>query len=300
MKISLKQYLREARERKVAIGHFNISDLAALKAIFEAALQVSSALGGAAFQGKLPVIIGVSEGEREFIGVRQAAALIRSLREEYDYPIFINADHTYSLSAVEKAAAAGFDMIIFDGARLTLDENTKQTREAVKIVRSINSGILVEGEIGYIGSSSKVLDKMPEGVEISESALPAASLVKKFVEETGIDLVAPAVGNLHGMFRDAPNPSLKINLIGEIASSVRAPLVLHGGSGISNNDFIEAIKAGMSIIHINTELRVAWRKGIEGGLSQNPNETTPYKILPTAVAAVKEVVMEHLRLFNGL
>lgn len=289
MSKTLKQCLLEAQDKKIAIGHFNISDLAALRAIFEVARELD-----------VPVIIGVSEGERAFIGVRQAAALVKSLRDEYDYPIFINADHTYSLGGIKLAAEAGFDMVIFDGAKLSNEENTRGTKEAVKISKSINPDILVEAEIGYIGSSSKLLDAIPEGALVDEAALPTADTAKKFVVETGIDLLAPAVGNIHGMLKNMPDPKLNIGRIKEIADVSGVPLVLHGGSGNSDEDFVEAIKAGIRIIHINTEIRVAWRKGLEGGLRANPGEIAPYKILLPALESVKEVVKKRLKLFSSL
>src|SRR5271167_2943290 len=143
---NLKEVLQDASDRKVAVGHFNISELAALKGIFAAAQELN-----------LPVLIGVSEGEREFIGVRQSVALVKNLREQYDFPIFLNADHTHSLDKAKEAAEAGFDEIIFDASKLPFEENIKQTIEAVKLIRSINPNIMIEGEIGYIGSSSEVI-----------------------------------------------------------------------------------------------------------------------------------------------
>lgn len=289
MSKSLREYLKAASEKKVAIGHFNISDIAALWAIFDSAKELD-----------LPIIIGVSEGEREFIGVRQVAALVKSLREEFDYPIFLNADHTYTLHGVKKAAEAGFDMVIFDGAKLSLSENTAQTKAAAEIARSVNPNILIEAEIGYIGTSSKLLDVLPEGALTDESALPSAEMAKKFVSDTRIDLLAPAVGNIHGMLKNAPNPRLKINRIKEISEASGVPLVLHGGSGIMDNDFTDAIEAGIRIIHINTEIRVAWRKGVEEVLRANADEVTPYKILSGAKKEVGKVVTNRLKLFNKL
>src|SRR3990167_6057541 len=117
---NLLEIIKDTESKKVAIGHFNISDLAGLKGIFEAARELG-----------LPIIIGASEGERDFIGVKQCAALIKSLRETYDYPIYLNADHTHSLEKVKEAVEAGFDAIIFDGSKLPFEENIKQTKEAV-------------------------------------------------------------------------------------------------------------------------------------------------------------------------
>lgn len=284
---TLREIISEADKNKTAIGHFNISDITALKAIFNAAKGLD-----------LPVIIGVSEGEREFVGVRQAAALVRSFREEYDYPVFLNADHTYSLEKIKEAAAAGFDAVIFDGAKLPFGENLKKTREAVEYARSINPQIIVEGELGYIGSSSKILEDVPEGASVNEKDLTTAEQALEFVRETKVDLFAPAVGNIHGMFRNIPNPRLNINRIKEIRGAVDVPLVLHGGSGITDDDFSAAVKAGIAVIHINTELRLAWRNGVERALAENRNEVSPYKILPAAEHEIYEVVSRRLKLFN--
>jgi fructose-bisphosphate aldolase, class II len=108
-------------------------------------------------------MVGVSEGERDFVSVRQAAALVRSVREEYGQPIFLNADHTHSIAKAEEAAKAGFDEIIFDGSGLPFEENIAQTRRAVEAIKSINQAILVEGEIGWIGASSEISRELLKG-----------------------------------------------------------------------------------------------------------------------------------------
>lgn len=273
----------------MAIGHFNIAEFTALKAIFEAAKEL----------GK-PVIIGTSEGEAGFLGRKQAVALIKSLREEYQFPIFLNSDHTHNFGEVKKAVAAGYDAILFDGGKLPFQENIRQTRKVVKYVKSKNPKILIEGELGYIGSSSKILKKIPEGAAIKAGDLTTPEEAKKFVKATGVDLLAPAVGNIHGMFAKASNPSLNIRRIQEIKKAVKIPLVLHGGSGLKDTDFKKAIKAGINIVHISTELRFAWRKGLDKGLKGNPNEIAPYKIFPEAVKAVKTKVYNRMKLFNNL
>jgi len=286
---TLKECLEEARDKKVAIGHFNISDITALHAIFEVARELN-----------LPVIIGVSEGEREFIGVSQVASLVRNLREKYDYPIFLNADHTYTVSGIKDAAEAGFDMVIFDGAKLSFEDNVAQTKAAVEMAKSINPNILTEAEIGYIGTSSKLLDEIPAGALVDEKSFPTAEIAKDFISKTGVDLLAPAVGNIHGMLRNAKEPALNIKRISEISSETGLPLVLHGGSGTSDEDFVSAIDAGMRIIHINTEIRVAWRRGVELALQSDANEVTPYKILQVAKSEIKKVIKSRLKLFNKI
>lgn len=278
----LREYIDEAREKGAAVGHFNISNLEALRGIFNAAKEKN-----------LPIIIGVSEGERDFIGVKQVVALVKSLRDEHQYPIFLNADHTYSFERVKEAVDAGFDSVIFDGAKLSLEENIKITKQCVEYAHMKNPDILVEGELGYIGTSSKVLDAVPEGVTMTDS-----EDAKKFVVATGVDMLAPAVGNIHGMLKGGVDPALNIELIKKISTAVGIPLVLHGASGNSKADIKAAIASGVSVVHINTEIRVAYRDAIRDFLRDNPNEVAPYKFLKPGVDAVQKVVSEKLQFFN--
>jgi fructose-bisphosphate aldolase, class II len=286
--LNLRDVLADADRRRVAVGHFNVSDLAALKGVVAAAAAL-----------RLPVLVGVSEGERDFVGVREIAALIRTIRAEHPYPIFLNADHTHSLSRAEEAARAGFDEIIFDGSALPFDENVRETKRAVEAIRAIDSSIVIEGEIGYIGTSSAVLTEVPKGMGDLTTPVEA----REFVRATGIDVLAPAVGNMHGMLasmvRGDARKRLDIERIKAIKDETGVLMTLHGGSGTDDEDFRRAIKAGMTIVHINTELRLAWRRSIESALAQHPDEVAPYKILPDAVKAVQEVVTGRLRLFSS-
>jgi ketose-bisphosphate aldolase len=285
--LDMRRTLEQAQERGVAVAHFNVADLVMLKAIAASARELN-----------IPVIVGVSEGERDFIGVRQIAALVRSIREEFDFPIFLNADHTHSLAKAVEAAKAGFDSVAFDGSALPLEENAVKTREAAEALRSINPGIIVEGEIGDIGTGSEVHDKAPDLTK-SKSTPDEA---RQFVEATKVDVLAAAVGNMHGMFRNADKgfaqPHLDIDLIGKIKAASRVFLTLHGGSGTGDSELSGAIAAGMSIVHINTELRMAWRAGLEAGLAKLPGDVVPYRVLPFAVDAVKQVALQRMRLFN--
>jgi fructose-bisphosphate aldolase class II len=284
---TLPEYIDDAWKNKVAIGHFNISNLEGLWGAFHAAQKLN-----------LPVIIGVSEGEREFIGVPQAVALIKSIRQEFNYPIFLNADHTYSFEKVKEAVDAGFDSIIIDGAKLPFEENVKLTKQCVDYARKTNPHILIEGELGYIGQSSKVLDKLPEGVVTSGLGLTTPEQAKEFVEKTGVDLFAPAVGNVHGMMRVGHDPRLDIPRIKAIREAANVPLVLHGGSGTVDEDFVAAIQVGINIVHISTELRVAYRNALEASLKNNPDEVAPYKILKDSVSAIEKAASVRLTLFN--
>jgi fructose-bisphosphate aldolase class II len=285
---TLRNVLEKAQTDGVAIGHFNVADLVLLKAVFTAARELA-----------VPVIVGASGGERAFMGVRQIAALVRSLREEFNYPLFLNADHTHSLPDALEAAKAGFDSIVFDLSALPFEQNIRQTREGVQALKAVNPAILVEGEIGDIGTGSEIHETAPDlskGLTTPEDA-------KRFVESTGVDILAPAVGNMHGMLKSMvkgeTRKRLDIARITAIKSATHSLLTLHGGSGTDDEDFQKAIRAGINIIHINTELRVAWRRGLEDALEKHPDEVIPYKILTSAVESVQQVARQRLKLFGG-
>jgi fructose-bisphosphate aldolase class II len=280
----LKTYIQDALKEHIAIGHFNISNIEGFWAVVSAAKEL-----------KLPVIIGVSEGERDFIGVREIASVVKSYRESTGQAVFLNADHTYSFDRVKEAVDAGFDSVIFDGTELSFEENIKITKQCVDYARSVNNDILVEAEIGFIGKSSKILDEIPEGA----GRLTLVEEAKEFIEQTGVDLLAPAVGNIHGMVKGG-EPALNIVRIKEISDVSGAPLVLHGASGNSDSDIKQAIDSGISIIHINTELRVAYKHGLMQSLQDNPDEISPYKYLKGARNAMQKVVEEKLKLFNKI
>ena len=286
---TLRDALRQAEQRGAAIGHFNVSDLVLLKGVFTAAQEL-----------KVPVIVGASEGERSFMGVRQIAALVKSLRDEFDYPIFLNADHTHSLAGAEEVARAGFDSVVFDRSALPRKENVQQTREAVTALKAIHPSILVEGEIGDIGTGSEIHDEVPD----LSKGLTDPEEAKRYLAASNIDILSPAVGNMHGMVQSMVQGKTKKRLdlarIAKIKSATGALLTLHGASGTDDDDMRKAIEAGINIIHINTELRIAWRQGLDASLAKQPQEVVPYKILPAAIDAIKQVAASRLKLFNNL
>jgi ketose-bisphosphate aldolase len=283
----LREVLEQAQKNKVAVGHFNIGDDNILMGVFAAAREL-----------RVPVMVGVSEGERAFLGVRQVAALVKSLRDEFDVPIFLNADHTHSLAKAVDAANAGFDSIVFDLSALPFDENVRQTRDAVQKLKAINPDILVEGEIGDIGSGSEIHATAPDLTKFRTTPDEA----KKFIAATGIDILAPAVGNMHGlvqsMVEGKTKKHLDIERIAAIKKETGSLLTLHGGSGTDDDDFRRAIQAGINVVHINTELRLVWRNSLDASVVLHPAEVVPYKILPPVVEAIKQVALSRLRLFN--
>lgn len=291
---TLREHVSEAMDKKVAIGHFNISNIEGFWAVARAAKELGASVGY-----EIPVIIGVSEGERSFVGIDQAKALVESL-QKLGQPIFLNADHTYSYDKVREVVDARYDAVIYDGTEATFEDNAAATKKCVEYARSVNPDMLVEGELGFIGKSSKVLSEIPAGVKISEEFLTKPDEAKNFVDATGIDMLAPAVGNIHGMLSGGKDPALNIGRIKEIADAVKIPLVLHGGSGNSAEDFVAAIDAGVAIIHVNTEIRVAYRKALMRSLEENRDEVAPYKIMKPSVLAMQAVITEKLKIFNKL
>jgi len=286
--VTLREAIELSDKKGIAIGHFNFSNLETLHAIFQAAKEFEA-----------PIIAGLSEGERKFVGVSEAAALVHKIREEHNFPIFLNADHSYSFESVKEAVDAGFDSVIFDGAKLPLEENIEMTSKCVQYVKNCGRDVIVEGELGYIGTSSTLLEKIPEGVKIDSESLTKVEDAKKFVLQSGVDLFAPAVGNIHGMLAHEKEPDLDIERIKKIRQAVKIPLVLHGASGNSDDDLRQAIEAGVRIVHINTELRLEWKKDLAKALEEHDKEVAPYKILEPVVEELRDFIKSKLKIFNN-
>jgi fructose-bisphosphate aldolase class II len=285
---TLRNVLTGLEREGSALGHINVADLVLVKAVIEAAAET-----------RLPVLVGASEGEREFFGTRQLAALVKSLREENGQPVFLNADHTHSLEKALEAANAGFDSVGNDFSALPFDQNVARTKEAVQAIKAVNPAILAEGEIGDIGTGSEIKDTVMGDLK----KLTTPEEARQFVEATGIDILAPAVGNMHGMLKSMVQGNekkhLDIERIALVKQAAGVYLTLHGGSGTEDEHFRKAIAAGINIVHINTELRVAWRRSLGESLARTPNEVVPYRILRPVVESVKQVVNSRLRLFRG-
>lgn len=293
--LSLKEILNQAREEKWAVPHFNISDAVTLVGILEAAKELQS-----------PVMIGTSEGERRFIGAKQAVAMIKEYREEYKIPIFLNADHHKSVSVAQEAIDAGYDSIHIDLSVAKLEENIAGTKEIVVYAKSRNSKletgnlnfeISVEGEVGYLVTESSKIYK--EVIEIPPESLTKPEEAEGFVKETGVDRFAPAVGNLHGISANVKKLDIaRIESIREAIGDVA--MVLHGGSGTPDAQIKEAIRAGINNIHINTELRVVYAEALRKFLTGNPEETTPYKFFKPVIESIKQKTAEKLTLFGSV
>ncbi len=279
----LREVIQEYKAKGKAIAHFNFSDSNQLKAIIDASRETN-----------LPIIAGLSEGERDYFPFMQARALVEMYQKQ-GTEIYLNADHTYSSEKVQRAIAAGVDSVVVDGANLPTEDNILLLNSCVRFARAAGRDVVVEGELGYIGQASKQLDSLPEGV--TEANLTTPEDAKAYVEATGVDCFAPAVGNIHGMLKSAAEPRLHPDRVKAIADATGIPLVLHGASGNTEEDIMACIKAGIAIVHINTELRVLYRDTLRATLQGE--ETTPYKFLTPAVTAMKDYIVKKQRLFAG-
>jgi fructose-bisphosphate aldolase class II len=287
MPSTLLETLKAADQSRTAIGHFNVSDSVTLQAVASAARETG-----------LPVIVGLSEGERKFFGTREAAAMVSAIRDSYGQTIFVNADHTHSLESAIAAVKAGFDSVVFDRSALPFGENIRETKQAVETLKSIRPALVVEGEIGDIGTGSQIHDKAPD-----QLVLTTPEEARQFVEETSVDVLSPAVGNMHGMLtsmlQGATQKRLNVPRIRELKEATRVFMTLHGGSGTNDADLQEAIESGMTVIHVNTELRVAWRQALDNALARDHVEVVPYKLLAEPFRAVQTVVRQRLQLFHS-
>jgi len=281
----LKHYLQKARNGRWALPQFNFSDFTQLKAIIEVAQKMKS-----------PIILGTSEGESNFFGLEEAVVLRDFFRKKTKVPIFLNFDHGTSFELLEKAIRAGYDMVHFDGSELSLEKNILLTRKIIKLAR--RKRILVEGEVGRIGKKSSIVHQ--EKVIINEEDLTKPSEALIFSRETRVDLLAISIGNYHGI-EEGSLPYLRLNILKKIKQLLgeKSFLVLHGGSGIREEDIKEAIKWGINKININTELRLAFTGTLREVLKEDSQEIRPYKFFPLAQDSVKKIVASKINLFKS-
>jgi len=276
MPAKILNLFKKAQRGRWAIGQFNFSNLETLKAIVQAAEKLKS-----------PTIVGTSEGESKFVGLEQAAALVKSYREKTKLPIILNLDHGRSFDYIKKAIDAGYDAVHFDGSGLSLEKNIQETKKVVNYARK--HGVLVEGEAGVIGDVGKQKGVLTE---------PKDAL--RFVKETKVDSLAVAIGNLHGIEASGINPKLNLKRLKEIKEKIgNIPLVLHGGSGTPEADIKKAIKSGIVKININTELSMAYTNTLKKSFQEKPTEIVSYKYMPLVVEAVQKIVEEKIRLFGS-
>ncbi len=288
---TLRQIIEENLEAGTAVGHFNIPNLEVAQAIVDAAVAQN-----------VPVVLGLSEGERKYIGLNQVVSWVKSVNQDLqnnnlNTQVFLNADHTYSFELVKEAVESGFDMVIYDNAKGDVEENIKVARECREFIDNYNKengkDVLFEAEIGYIGSGSEVRTELPSGIQKT-----SVETVTHFVQEVRPDLLAPAVGNVHGMLKDVPEPNLDEKLCGEICTATKVPLVLHGASGNTREDIQACIKNGVAMVHVSTEIRVVYKNALKEAVNSG-EDLAAYKYLKPVREAVQKLIEEKIKIFNN-
>jgi len=279
--------MERARVEKWAFGAFNLDNQETLKAIVQAAVNK-----------KAPVLVEVSQGEVESLGIQNVRDMVDNYKEEFGVEMYINLDHSPSVEAAIEGIEAGFEFIHIDVSQANHNATEEQiitaTRTVVAYARL--TGALVESEPHYFGGSSNLHTEAINYAEIKKTfSTPAGS--KAFIDATGIDTYAAAIGNLHGKY---PVPKkLDIELLKEIREAIDCNISLHGGSGTPGHYFRQAVAAGVTKININSDMRVAYRNTLVQVLNENPNEFAVIKLMDRVVSAVQAVVESKLDDFNS-
>jgi fructose-bisphosphate aldolase class II len=278
--VTTKKLYEKAKAGGYAIGAFNVSTLEAIKGILDAAAMLNS-----------PVVIETSEKEMKFLDSSLVADVVRSLATDLSIPVGIHLDHGQSLESVKEAIDAGYTSVHIDASALSYEANLKITKEVVEYAHK--QGITVEGELGHVGGASEI---HTEKSKMEKSTYTDPIQAEEYVRETGVDVLASSIGNIHGVYANEPQLDFDIlTKLGEIG----VPLSLHGGSGIPENQIKKAINLGITKVNVNTELRQAYTESLRDELAENPAEIVPYKYLPKEIEAVKEVVLEKIKMFGS-
>ncbi len=282
--MTAKDWLQKAKEEKFAIGAFNVGNLEGFKAIAQAAANKKS-----------PVIIESSPGETDWMGAENVVDLAKNYSEEFGVPILVNLDHSLTLEDCQKGIDAGYALIHFDGSKLPLEENIEIAKKVVELAHA--KGLTAEGELDHIGGSSEVHQESATE-EAAKIPMTEPENAKRFVEETGIDIFAAFIGNVHGLYAGS-SKNLDIERLKRIAEATGCFLSLHGSSGIPEDQVREAIQNGIVKVNLNTEMRQAFKDSFEQVLKDNPEEYAMYKAEGPVVEAIQKLVEHKIDLFGS-
>lgn len=285
--LKARELMKRSREEHFAVGAFNVDNQETLIAICRAAQKLQS-----------PVLVEVSQGEVDFIGLSNMRCLVDNYKKEFGIEIYINLDHSPSVDAAKKGIDAGFEFIHIDLSQAKKDATDEEIIDATKQVVEYakKTGALVESEPHYFGGSSNVHSEEINYDEIKKTfSTPEGS--RNFVDTTGIDTFAAAIGNLHGKY---PVPKkLDLELLKLIRGAIDCNISLHGGSGTPLHYFEEAAKIGVSKVNINSDLRFAYRTTLEEVLRDNPKEFAVTKLITPVIDAIQAVVEEKIQAFGS-
>lgn len=280
MLVHIKTLVKNAQKGGYAIGAFNVTNLESILAVAQAAVKANS-----------PAIIQVSEAAIKYMGLKPITHMVSTVAKNVavDVPIALHLDHGSSFDSVFECINAGFSSVHIDASSLPLDENINLTKQVIRVAHAKH--VWVQGEVGAIaGSHGDITSKL--------ESIPLAKLeeVVKFAKETGVDTIAAAVGTAHGIH---VNESIVFKLLKAIKEQVKIPFVLHGASGVDDAKIKRAIKEGVSIINIGTDLKVAFCRTLMKECLNNKKETDPRTLLKPTIGAMEEVVVAKMELFGS-
>jgi fructose-bisphosphate aldolase class II len=282
-----RETMERARKHKFALGAFNLDNQETLRAVAQAAKNK-----------KAPVLVEVSQGEVDALGLENVRDMVDNYKAILGIEIYINLDHSPTVEAAKAGIEAGFEFIHIDISQANHDATDEEiiaaTREVVEAAKL--TGALVESEPHYFGGSSNVHTEKIDFQEIKKT-FSTPDGARSFVEATGIDTYAAAIGNLHGKY---PVPKkLDLELLQRVRDAIDCNISLHGGSGTPGHYFVDAVKIGVTKVNINSDMRYAYRKTLEKALADDPTEYAVVKLMPQVISAVQEVVESKIDSFNS-
>lgn len=275
MLVNLNEVLKKAQKGKYAVGLFNTTDTDMLQAVIAAAEESNS-----------PVILGTAEVLLPYGELKLIAPSVIAAAKRASVPVVVHYDHGLTFERCLEALQLGFSSVMFDGSAKAYGQNIEETKEIVKIAHAF--GASVEGEIGHVGEAA-------QGDESLENMYTTVAEAKEYLENTGVDALAVAIGSAHGVYKK--KPKLNVERLKEIADAVSVPLVLHGGSGLSDDDFKNTIREGIAKVNIFTDLCLAGERAMKDGAEKKLGylETRNLK-----VEYIKEAVKHKMSLFGSV
>ena len=275
MLVNLNEVLKKAQKEKYAVGLFNTTDTDMLQAVIEAAEESNS-----------PVILGTAEVLLPYGELKLIAPSVIAAAKRASVPVVVHYDHGLTFERCLEALQLGFSSVMFDGSAKAYGQNIEETKEIVKIAHAF--GASVEGEIGHVGEAA-------QGDESLENMYTTVAEAKEYIENTGVDALAVAIGSAHGVYKK--KPKLNVERLKEIADAVSVPLVLHGGSGLSDDDFKNTIREGIAKVNIFTDLCLAGERAMKDSAEKKLGylETRNLK-----VEYIKEAVKHKMSLFGSV
>jgi fructose-bisphosphate aldolase class II len=276
-----KVMIKQAWENGYAIGAFTAHNLETIKAVLLAAQEEQS-----------PIMIQIGQKAINEMGMKPLKTAVDALVEHHNItvPICIHLDHSRQFEQTMEAARCGFQSLMFDGSALPFEDNIRITKTVVEVAKALGLGS--EGEIGKIGGTEDDIT-----VDEKDAMITTVSEALDFSERTGVDYLAVSIGTAHGVYKTTPQ--LKFDRLSEIKEAVKKPIVLHGGSGVPDDQVMEAVKRGVAKVNVDTELRQGFIGGVQAHWDNNRNDFILADVMNTGINAMKEVVKHKIRLFGS-